>query len=119
MTDRELMQRALDALTGGLDVPQTINELRERIREIKSQEEWYSLPKEARDKMRLAATGNRNVWKAELDPKYQKAKELRAGGMMIKDACALSGISTEQWYRRQAIEKYGKARAGGKRRQKE
>ena len=37
MTDRELMQRALDALTFKLDVTQTIIELRERIREIKAQ----------------------------------------------------------------------------------
>lgn len=117
MKDRELMEKALEALSGGLDVPLTINALKDRIRALKHQEEWYSLPKEARDKIRMAATGNRNVWKAELDPKYQKAKELRESGMMLKDACTVAGISTEQWYWRQAIEKYGKARAGGKRRQ--
>ena len=114
MTDREIMEQALQALNG-VEVEATKELLKTRIKQIKNQEEWYSLPKEARDKIRMANTGNRNTWKPELDPKYQKAKQLREQGLMVKDACKQAGISTEQWYRRQSIEKYGKARPGGKR----
>lgn len=122
MKDRELMERAVKALHVfarlGSDSPtlrELIDDLNVRIEQIKEDEAYYALPKEARDKMKLAAQGNRNVWKAELDPKYQKAKELRGSGMMLKDACKIAGITTEQWYRRQSIEKFGKARAGGRR----
>lgn len=117
MKDREIMASALLALEGSnsVDPEQVISTLRNRIRELKNQEGWYSMSKEARDKIRMANTGNRNTWKPELDPKYQKAKQLREQGLMVKDACKQAGISTEQWYRRQSIEKYGKARPGGKR----
>lgn len=108
------MQVALKALNG-VDVDVAREVLQTRIKQLKSQEEWYSLSKEARDKIRMANTGNRNTWKPELDPKYQRAKELRAQGLMVKECCKQAGISTEQWYRRQSIEKYGKARPGGKR----
>jgi hypothetical protein len=120
------MQRAVNALgvIGKFsridDMPtlsSLIDDLNSRIDQIKEDEHYYSLPKEARDKMKLAALGNRNLWKPELDPKYQKAKELRECGMKLNEACMKAGITTDQWYRRQAIEKYGKARAGGKRRQ--
>lgn len=110
------MQFALFALDGKGDTNKAKQLLTDRIKQIKNQEEWYALPKEARDKIRLAATGNRNTWKPELDPKYQTAKKLREEGLLVKDACSQAGITLEQWYRRQSIEKYGKARPGGKRR---
>lgn len=126
MKDRELMERARTALqsiagTAMIDLDRAptlreiIDDLGIRIDQIKEDERYYALPKEARDKMKLAAMGNRNLWKPELDPKYIKAKELRACGAMVKDACAQAGLTLEQWYRRQSIEKYGKARAGGRR----
>ena len=52
-------------------------------------------------------------WRADLDEPYKLAKSLRAEGMMLKDACAQAGLSIEQWYRRQAIEKHGVGRPGG------
>ena len=108
MKDRELMEQALEALTGGLDVPKTIQALRERIHVLKEQEDWYSMPKESRDKIRMAQMGNRKFWKPELDPKYEEAKRLRESGMMLKDACEKTGLTRDQWYRRQRIELRGK-----------
>jgi len=115
MKDRELMERAHKALMffaqtvggGAPTLTSLIDDLSVRIEQIKEDEEYYSLSKEARDKMKLAAKGNRNLWKPELDPKYQKAKELRGSGMMLKDACGAAGLTIDQWYRRQRIEKIG------------
>lgn len=104
------MEKAIKALESNSEVAETISILKDRVKVLKNQEEWYSMSKETRDKMRLAAMGNRNLWKPELDAKFQKAKELRACGMLIKDACSKAGISIDQWYRRQAIEKNGKSR---------
>lgn len=42
-----------------------------------------------------------------LTPKYEKAKELRATGLMLKDACAQAGITPDQWYRRKRMEETG------------
>jgi hypothetical protein len=121
MKDRELMEKARDALRvfsttiRTNEVPalvELIDDLNIRIEQIKDDEEFYSLSKEARDKMKLAARGNRNLWKPELDPKYQKAKELRASGMLLKDACAVAEITVDQWYRRQRIEQLGTDRPG-------
>lgn len=111
------MASALLALegSGSVNPEQVALDLRNRIRELKNQEGWYSMSKEARDKIRMANTGNRNTWKPELDPKYQKAKELRAQGLLIKDCCEQSGLTRDQWYRRQSIEKYGRDRTDGKR----
>lgn len=106
MKDREIMQKALCALEG-VAVDETKEVLRQRIKELKAQEEWYSMPKEARDKIRMANMGNRNLWKPELDPKYTLAKELRAKGLMVKEACAQAGLTVDQWYRRKRIETYG------------
>ena len=120
MKDRELMELARHALQtianqlggGAPTLNSVIEKLAIRIEEIKEDEAYYALPKEARDKMKLAARGNRNVWKPELDPKYQKAKELRASGMLLKDACGSAGLTLDQWYRRKRIEKIGTDRPG-------
>ena len=106
MKDREIMQKALSALEG-VAVDETKEVLRQRIKELKTQEEWYSMPKEARDKIRMANMGNKHLWKPELDLKYQKCKELRASGMTVRDSCRAAGLTTDQWYRRQRIEMYG------------
>lgn len=42
-----------------------------------------------------------------LTPKYERAKELRATGLMLKDACAQAGITPDQWYRRKRMEETG------------
>lgn len=120
MKDRELMERAVKALKffaqtvggGAPTLTSLIDDLEIRIEEIKEDEVYYTLPKETRDKLKMAAKGNRNVWKPELDSKYQKAKELRATGMILRDVCAVSGLTLDQWYRRQRIEKIGTDRPG-------
>lgn len=110
MRDREYMERAIKALENGVDVAETIIALKDRVRVLKEQEDWYSMPKETRDKIRMSAMGNRNLWKPELDAKYEKAKELRACGLTLRSACEKVGMTTDQWYRRQRIEKHGKSR---------
>lgn len=120
MKDRELMELARQALQtianqlgdGAPTLNLVIEKLAIRIEEIKEDEAYYTLPKETRDKLKMAAKGNRNLWKPELDPKYQKAKELRAKGMILRDVCAESGLTLDQWYRRQRIEKTGTDRPG-------
>lgn len=120
MKDRDLMERARTALQFfekqfGDRVPtlrEIVEDLTIRIEEIKEDEVYYTLPKETRDKLKMAARGNRNVWKPELDSKYQKAKELRATGMILREVCAVSGLTLDQWYRRQRIEKIGTDRPG-------
>ena len=42
-----------------------------------------------------------------LTSKYERAKELRATGIMLKDACAQAGITPDQWYRRKRMEETG------------
>jgi hypothetical protein len=121
MKDRELMERARTALqsiagTAMIDLDRAptlreiIDDLGIRIDQIKEDEAYYKLPKEARDKMKMAAQGNRNLWKPELDPKYQRAKELRASGIILRDCLKMAGLTTDQWYRRQRIEKHGRDR---------
>jgi hypothetical protein len=84
-----------------------VMDLEDRIDQMKEEEAYYTMTKEQRDRMKLAAMGNRNLWKPELDPKYQKCKELRASGMTVRDSCRAAGLTTDQWYRRQRIEMYG------------
>lgn len=118
-TDRILMTKARDALRilsakvteeSAKILEPLIYDLDDRVAEMLEEESFYRMTKEARDKMRLAAIGNRNLWKPELDPKYAKAKENRASGMGLRESCDLAGITIDQWYRRQRIEKNGKDR---------
>jgi hypothetical protein len=115
-TDRILMTKALEAiriLSGKVSqdsakiLEPLIYDLEDRISDMKEEEAYYTMTKEQRDRMKLAAMGNRNLWKPELDPKYQKCKELRASGMTVRDSCRAAGLTTDQWYRRQRIEMYG------------
>ena len=87
-----------------------IFDLDDRVAEMLEEEAFYKLSKEARDKLKLAAQGNRNLWKPELDTKYQQAKANRAKGMGVRASCDLAGITTDQWYRRQRIEQTGRDR---------
>ena len=115
-TDRILMTKAREALLiigpkVGLETVKILEplvmDLEDRIDQMKEEEAYYTMTKEQRDRMKLAAMGNRNLWKPELDPKYQKCKELRASGMTVRDSCRAAGLTTDQWYRRQRIEMYG------------
>lgn len=115
-TDRTLMTKARDALLiigpkVGLETVKILEplvmDLEDRIDQMKEEEAYYTMTKEQRDRMKLAAMGNKNLWKPELDPKYQKCKELRASGMTVRDSCRAAGLTTDQWYRRQRIEMYG------------
>jgi len=115
-TDRILMTKAREALLiigpkVGLETVKILEplvmDLEDRIDQMKEEEAYYTMTKEQRDRMKLAAMGNRNLWKPELDPKYQKCKELRASGMTVRDSCRAAGITTDQWYRRQRIDMYG------------
>ena len=115
-TDRSLMTKAREALLiigpkVGLETVKILEplvmDLEDRIDQMKEEEAYYTMTKEQRDRMKLAAMGNRNLWKPELDPKYQKCKELRASGMTVRDSCRAAGLTTDQWYRRQRIEMYG------------
>ena len=115
-TDRILMTKAREALLilgpkVGLETVKILEplvmDLEDRIDQMKEEEAYYTMTKEQRDRMKLAAMGNRNLWKPELDPKYQKCKELRTSGMTVRDSCRAAGLTTDQWYRRQRIEMYG------------
>ena len=76
-------------------------------------EEWQDgeTPYEETKKLIGILTERFTIGKPRLDdtltPKYEKAKELRATGIMLKDACAQAGITPDQWYRRKRMEETG------------
>lgn len=72
--------------------------------------DFYDRPKEVRDKIRIAALGNRNRWIHDLDVKYTEAKYLISRGVQVSCACQAVGITRDQFYRRRRIEQYGKDR---------
>ena len=116
MKDRELMAKAFKALevfyqrTPTDQVQKLLYELEDRISEILEQEKQYKMSKEARDKMRMAAEGNRNTWKPELDAPYQEIKQLVASGVQVTCACKAVGMGTDAYYRRRRIETRGRDR---------
>lgn len=116
MSDRELMTKAFAALnvfqkrSPSKTLENLIMELEDRISQIKEQEKFYKMSKEARDKMRMAAEGNRNTWKPELDAPYQEIKQLVASGVQVTCACKAVGMGTDAYYRRRRIETRGRDR---------
>lgn len=116
MNDRELMTKSHAALTvfhqrtPTKTVENLLMELEDRISEIKEQEAHYKASKESRDKMRLAAKGNKNTWKPELDAPYQEIKQLVASGVQVTCACKAVGMGTDAYYRRRRIEIRGRDR---------
>ena len=111
MTDRELMELAVEALMDlSEDSEDVIHKLQARIKQLKNQETWYALPKEAREKIALANLNNRNTWNDTITPMYEQAKYYRNEGLTVDEACAKAGITRDQWYRRKNIERYGKSR---------
>lgn len=120
VSDRELMAKAFAALNvfqqrnPTKTVENILMELEDRISEIKEEESKYKLSKEVRDKMRLAAEGNRYRWKPELDAPYQEIKQLIAMGVQVICACEAVGMSKDRYYRRKRIEETGRDRGGMK-----
>jgi hypothetical protein len=116
VTDRELFLRAFKALTVFNQksptqlVENLLMELEDRITEIAEQEQYYSMSKEARDKMRMAAKGNRSTWKPEYDAPYMEIKRLVATGVSVVHACKATGMSSDCYYRRRRIELKGRDR---------
>jgi len=115
-SDRVLMTKARDALrilsakvspeSAQILLP-LISDLDFRIEQMLEEERYYKMPKESRERIKLSALGNRNLWDDKLTVKFEKAKELHACGLLIRDACAQAGISRDQWNRRRRIEKRG------------
>lgn len=75
-------------------------------------EDWYDgeSPKQDTKKLIDKLTERftiRSRFDDSLTPKIEKAKEMRKTGMMLKDACAIAGITPDQWYRRMRMETTG------------
>ena len=71
---------------------------------------WYDMPKETRDKISKSQKGNKYRWRPELDKPYAEVKELVAKGVAVTCACEAVGITTDQYYRRKRIETQGRDR---------
>ena len=116
MSDKELMLKAYKALgvfnkrNPTHTVENIIMELEDRINEITEQEKFYKMSKESRDKMRLAAQGNRSTWNPEYDAPYLEIKSLVAKGVSVVCACKATGMSSDAYYRRRRIELHGRDR---------
>lgn len=116
MTDKELMLRAYKALgvfnerNPTQTVENILMELEERINEIEEQEQFYKMSKESRDKMRLAAQGNKSQWNPAYDAPYLEIKALVAKGVSVVCACKATGMSSDAYYRRRRIELHGRDR---------
>ena len=116
MSDRELMTKAFKALevfhqrNPTETVENILMELDDRIQEIREEENHYKMSKECRDKMRLAALGNRNTWNPAYDAPYLEIKALVAKGVSVTCACKAVGMSSDSYYRRRRIELNGKDR---------
>lgn len=114
MKDRKLLQRSVAALkvfsktVQSDDLAILIEDIDERIADMQADEKFYALSKEARDRMKLAAKGNKNTWKPELDAPYQEAKKLVSEGMSVVAACKKTRLSSDSYYRRRRIEIYGR-----------
>lgn len=116
MSDRELMTKALKALevfnqrNPTETVANIMMELDDRIQEIMEEEKHYKMSKESRDKMRLAALGNRNTWNPAYDAPYLEIKALVAKGVSVTCACKAVGMGSDAYYRRRRIELNGRDR---------
>lgn len=116
MSDRELMTKAFKALevfhqrNPTETVANILMELEDRISDLLEQEKYYSMSKESRDKMRMAARGNRSTWKPEYDAPYLEIKGLVEKGVSVVCACKAVGMSSDAYYRRRRIELNGRDR---------
>lgn len=116
MSDKELMLKAYKALgvfnerNPTQTVENILMELDDRIQEITEQEKHYKMSKESRDKMRLAALGNRHTWNPAYDAPYLEIKALVAKGVSVTCACKAVGMGSDAYYRRRRIELNGKDR---------
>jgi hypothetical protein len=73
-------------------------------------DEWRTMPREVKNKIRAAQMGNRNAWKEWLDAKYAEVKHLVEKGVAVTCACEAVGITRDQYYRRKRIETTGRDR---------
>ena len=116
MSDKELMIKAYKALgvfnerNPTQTVENILMELDDRIQEITEEEKYYSMSKESRDKMRMAARGNRSTWKPEYDAPYLEIKGLVEKGVSVTCACKAVGMGSDAYYRRRRIELNGRDR---------
>jgi hypothetical protein len=76
-----------------------------------SNQDFYDLPIETIEKMRIAKLGNKNGWKLELDAKYAEARLLVEKSVSVTCACEAVGLSRDQYYRRLRIETTGRDRS--------
>ena len=75
-----------------------------------SEEDFFDMPKETRDKISKSQMGKKYRWKPDLTPKYEEVKKLVAKGVAVTCACEAVGITTDQYYRRKRIETQGRDR---------
>ena len=75
-----------------------------------SEEDFFDMPKETRDKISKCQKGNKYRWRPELDKPYAEVKALVAKGVSVVCACEATGIKPDQYYRRRRIELTGNDR---------
>lgn len=119
MSDLALMERAILALRtlanlAKIDVDAVpslrvlVEDLSIRIEVIKEEEKFYKIPKEMRDRQKIAIRAKvHHLLDSDLTLKYEECKKYFSNGMRLKDACEKAGITRDQWYRRRNMEKYG------------
>ena len=75
-----------------------------------SEDDFFDMPKETRDKISKSQMGKKYRWRPELDKPYEEVKALVAKGVAVTCACEAVGITTDQYYRRKRIETQGRDR---------
>lgn len=99
--DLELLERVLKVLNWSvpyirddtLEFEQVKKDVTFRIKQLKVQAEFYGMPKESRDKIRMAHKMNWYARNDETSRKFEEAKKLVEGGMSIRQAC----IQVDMW----------------------
>jgi hypothetical protein len=99
--DRELFERVLKVLNWSvpyirddtLEFEQVKKEVAFRIKQLKVQEEFYDMPKESRDKIRMANKMNWYARNDETTRKFEEARKLVEGGLSVRQAC----IRVDMW----------------------
>jgi phenylalanine-4-hydroxylase len=110
-SDIELLDRALKTIQiladhanakGVASITSVIEDLGIRIEDLKEAQHKKQAPKKQGP---TKYADDHHLWDHTLTAKYEKAKELRACGVRLKDALEQADMSRDQWYRRQNIER--------------
>ena len=106
--DLKLLERVLKTLNwsvpyirdDSIEFDQVKRDVAFRVKQLKAQSEFYDMPKESRDKIRMANKMNWYGRQEETTKKFEAAKALVDSGMSVRAACNKIGMWPTTYHKR-------------------